>query len=303
MSPVAITLLLFAAALHAGWNLLGKQRSPTPGLFFLANTAGTLLLALAVLWHFHPLLLQIPTKVWWALIATGAFQAVYTGALAAAYAKGDLSIVYPLARSSPIIIVITVSVLLGRGQEISWTCIGGVVLVVLGCFFLPMQRFRDFQIRKYINAACLLALAAAIGTAGYTIIDDAGLRWLRALPERGFTTLSASLVYVLAEAVTSTVWLGIYVACKKTDRNDCIEALRNQKLRAILMGAFIYLAYGLVLLSFAHVRNVSYAAAFRQVSILLGLMAGAAFLKESVPPPRWIGGLTVFAGLVLVAIG
>ena len=43
--------------------------------------------------------------------------------------------------------------------------------------------------------------------------------------------------------------------------------------------------YGLVLASMAHVTNVSYAAAFRQLSIPLGAFLGIWLQKEPSPPP------------------
>jgi uncharacterized membrane protein len=48
---------------------------------------------------------------------------------------------------------------------------------------------------------------------------------------------------------------------------------------------------------------VTYAAAFRQVSILLGVTVAAVCLREPVSAPRWTGASMVFAGLVLVATG
>lgn len=303
MSLTAVILLLIAAASHAGWNLIGKQRSPTPGSFMLANTASMIILAVPVLLLYSRQLLQIPGSVWWALVATGAFQALYFAALAGAYARGDMSVVYPLARSSPIIIVTVVSTFLGRGKDIGWGCVAGIVLVVAGCFILPMRRFGDFKIRNYLNLCCLLALVAAIGTAGYTIIDDIALRSLRSLTDRGFGVVNAALVYILAETVTTSVWLGLYLAFRQSDRVQVMEAIRTQKVQAMLMGAGISLAYVLVLISFSYVRDVSYAAAFRQVSILLGVAIAAVHMKEPMPAPRWTGALVIFAGLVLVAIG
>lgn len=303
MTLTAILLLLCAAGLHAGWNSLGKHRSPTPSAFLLANTAGMVLLAVPVLALYSPLIPRVSGPVWIALAATAVFQTVYYVGLAGAYARGDLSVAYPLARSSPIIIVTVLSVFMGQGKQIGPGCVAGILLVVGGCFLLPMRRFGDFRLRNYWNACCLLAFVAACGTAGYTLIDDWGLRALRALPERGFGVASAPLVYLFIETALSSVWLGLYVLARRTDRAHLAQALRTQKRQAFLMGAGISCAYGLVLTSFAFVRNVSYAAAFRQVSILIGVAIAAIFMKEPMPPPRWVGAIVIFTGLVLVALG
>jgi len=303
VSLTAILLLLLAAGFHAGWNLLGKQRRPSPSTFLLAHTAGMLLLAAVVLPLYGGLLRQIPAAVWWALAATGAFQALYYGALAGAYAAGDLSIAYPLARSAPVLLITGISILLGGGHQIGWGCVVGAVLIVAGCFLLPMRHFGDLRAGHYRNACVLLAALAAVGTTGYTLLDDAALRCLRALPERGFGVLSAPLVYLFAEAASSSLWLGAYVAGRPADRTRLARALAEGKAAAATMGLGIFLAYGLVLVSYAYVRNVSYAAAFRQVSILIGVAIAAVRMREPVSPPRWLGAALAFAGLVLVALG
>lgn len=303
MTPTAILILLLAAGLHAGWNFLGKQRAPTPASFFQANFAGTILIMIPVLAVWPQQFLRVPAAAWWLLLFSGIFQAIYFTGLGGAYAAGHLSIAYPLARSSPVIIVTVVSVFLGRGKEIGWGCVAGVVLVVAGCFFLPMKHFREFHFRNYWNRCCLLALLAAVGTAGYTIIDDQGLRLLRGVPDGGFTKISAALVFIVLEGWTTTAWLGLSILLQRRDRAELASAWRAQKVQSLLVGAGMFAAYGLVLISFGFVRNVSYAAAFRQVSILLGVMLGAVFLKEPLPPPRLTGAVVIFLGLVLIAVG
>ena len=70
-----------------------------------------------------------------------------------------------------------------------------------------------------------------------------------------------------------------------------------------MTGIGIYLTYGLVLVSMNYVTNVSYVAAFRQLSIPLGALLGIALLKEPRYPPKIIGVVIVFLGLVLVSTG
>ena len=44
--------------------------------------------------------------------------------LAAAYRSGDMSLAYPLARSSPVIVVAVVTMLLGRGDQVLAPLVG-----------------------------------------------------------------------------------------------------------------------------------------------------------------------------------
>ena len=52
-----------------------------------------------------------------------------------------------------------------------------------------------------------------------------------------------------------------------------------------------------------YVTNISYVAAFRQLSIPLGAIFGMSLLKEPCHPPKIVGILTIFIGLVMVAAG
>ncbi len=52
-----------------------------------------------------------------------------------------------------------------------------------------------------------------------------------------------------------------------------------------------------------YVTDISYVAAFRQLSIPLGAIFGMWLLKEPCFPPKIAGISIIFAGLVMVAIG
>jgi uncharacterized membrane protein len=72
---------------------------------------------------------------------------------------------------------------------------------------------------------------------------------------------------------------------------------------AALTGLIIMSTYGLVLASMAHVANVSYVAAFRQLSIPIGAFFGITLLKEPRPTPKLLGILIISSGLILVGFG
>jgi uncharacterized membrane protein len=61
--------------------------------------------------------------------------------------------------------------------------------------------------------------------------------------------------------------------------------------------------YGLVLAAMAYVTDVSYVAAFRQLSIPIGAVLGLTFQQEPRYRPKVIGIGVVSIGLVLVGIG
>lgn len=228
--------------------------------------------------------------------------AAYMAALAGAYRSGDMSIAYPLARSLPVIIVIGVSIVMGRGHLLGLLFFTGIILVVIGCLMLPMRTFRDFHPHNYLNLCCLLAVLAAIAISGYTIVDDEALRRLRELPGKPFDPVNATLVYLVLEAVSSSFWKGAFVACSAFERKSFAVVLRTYKSSAALTGIGIFLTYGLVLASMSYVTNVSYVAAFRQLSIIIGAILGMVLLKEPHYAPKVIGVIIIFVGLVIVGI-
>ena len=282
--------------------MLGKRQHPTAAFFLVANTIGVVCV-LPILPHYWDKFPVIPPSVWMFLVLTGFFLAAYMTALAGAYRTGDISLAYPLARSSPVVVVAIVTIVLGKGHEVGWWCTVGIVLVAAGCFMLPMRDFRDFDFANYLNLCCLLAVLAAIGTAGYTIVDDEALRRLRQLPGKPFDPVDATLIYMVLEGISTSVWMGVFVLFSAWERGSFSATLRFSKSPAALTGIGIYLTYGLVLASMAYVKNVSYVAAFRQLSIPLGAVLGMVFLKEPRHLPRVLGVAIIFTGLVLVGIG
>ncbi|MFW6152284.1 MAG: EamA family transporter [Verrucomicrobiota bacterium] len=303
MSFVAIVLVVLSAVVHAGWNLLSKRQHPSAAFFLVASLTGALLLSPALLLYLGSIVQEIPARVWTFLLITGFFLAVYYMALAGAYRAGDISVAYPLARSSPVIVVSVVTLMLGRGDQVSPLCVGGIILVVGGCFLIPLQRFRDLRLMNYLNPTCALALLAAVGTSGYSIVDDEALRQLRTYTQSTIGNTQMTLVYACLEALSASLWLFLFVTLRRSGRASLSQVLRVNKPHAALAGVAIYLAYVLVLIALAFANNVSYVVGFRQLSIPLGATLGVLVLKEAPTTPKIAGVIIVFVGLMLVAMG
>jgi drug/metabolite transporter (DMT)-like permease len=116
MPPLAIFLVLLSTFLHAGWNLiLRNQRSDAT---FLQITVVTSVIGLG------PVLLAelgpepMLVHVWGYLIIAGIFQAIYYLGLTQGYRHGDFTIVYPIARSLPVLLVAASDVTRGRAPSL-----------------------------------------------------------------------------------------------------------------------------------------------------------------------------------------
>lgn len=302
MNNTAILLILLSAFLHVGWNILSKHEYPTASFFMLANFLGCFLFIPVVVSYWQVYLTLLP-YVWLHAIITGWFLALYFGALAKMLQSGDLSTSYPLLRASPVILVVFISFLLGDGEGISLQCIGGVLLVVIGCFLLPMQGIRDIAIKNYINQTSGFALLAALGSVGYSMIDDRALKILRAVDSTDLSNFNLTVLYAFSQAVTTALWLLLFVLSTRERRTELSRTFHSQKQKAALTGVMIYITYTLVLISMASVKNVSYVVAFRQLSIPLSAIAGFFILGEKCHRPKIVGIIILLAGLFLVSTG
>ncbi|WP_020408531.1 EamA family transporter [Hahella ganghwensis] len=307
MTLTAIILVLISAVAHAGWNFTGKKASPTLAFFFLVTVTGSLLFT-PVLFFQRDLISAFNSEIVGLLLLTGLFQAVYLWGLASAYQSGEMSIAYPIARSSPLIIVCISAFFLGQRESISAQAIIGIVIIVAGCLLIPMRSFRDLRLSNYLNLTTAFALVAAFATSGYSLVDDRATAMIRALsdPATGSaiaTPAEVAMSYVVLQGYTSTFWMALMTLANPTARASVIPLARTTFNSYLTTAVLMFGTYALVVMSMAFVTNVSYVVAFRQVSIPLGVMMGIIGLGERLYLPKITGVLMTFCGLIAVALG
>jgi drug/metabolite transporter (DMT)-like permease len=298
MTAIATVLLIISAFTHAGWNFISKKEHPTQAFYLVANTMGVICVSPFLLIYVN-LLPFVPSPVWVIVGLSGFFLAAYLEALAGAYRTGDISIAYPLIRGLPVVFVFLITLVLDNGQPLSGWFLSGAIFIVFGCIILPLSAFDDFHFSNYMNLCCLLALLGAVGVAAYTVADDMALRYLRAMPGSPVGPVSGTLVYMVLEGISCSIWQAVFVLADRRERRNLPKVLKSYKGSAALTGLGIYLTYGIVLVSMNYVSNVSYVAAFRQLSVPLGALFGMTFLKEARHLPKLFGIATIFLGLVM----
>lgn len=246
----------------------------------------------------------IPIEIWYLLVMTGIFQAFYYMALARAYKHGEMSIAYPVARTLPVVLVaIVVYIISGGTQALSHTSSLGAILILGGCIMLPMQHLRDIRLKNYINLSCFFSVIAALGTTGYSIIDDHSIEVLKLFFHKSENVIVFSLIYIFFETVATFIWLGIYVFKTRYERIELVKTIKENKISSITAGIGITVAYGMILIAMAFSENVSYVVAFRQLGVFIGAVLGIIFLRENVTFPKMLGMAVLFVGLILIAIG
>lgn len=299
MTPFAIVLVLVSCIGHATWNLLSKRSSNTVAFFCVANLAVLVLgVPFFVLCGGHEVL-SAPPRLWLCLLLTGLCLATYFTFLAMAYRSGDVSVMYPLARTAPIFVVLLEGLSQNRWPTF-WPGLG-IALVVAGCFILPWKRLEigtdGLTWRNYANRGNLWALATALASTGYTIIDDLGMDIMNEVaPE-----LRGAFIYGYLELVSATTFL-LLAAWAMNGLGAIGRVDRKERGRVLAVGLLIFMTYMLILWAYVHAEKVAYVAGLRQFSIVLGVLGGVLFLRESGGRIRVFASIVIVAGLLLIGV-
>jgi drug/metabolite transporter (DMT)-like permease len=295
LTELAIVLVISSALMHALWNSIGKRTATGASFFAWATLAGTLMFSPLMLINWR-MILELPTNFWLLLIVSGAFQAIYFTGLSKAYRSAELSIVYPLARSFPVLIVPVFAFLVHGDTQLTIANIFAMTLIVLGALMLPLKRFRDWHLKSYMNSGVGWALVAALGTAAYSITDSEAVYIMR---KEGWDAFNAGSSFVVLQGISIAVWvMGII---KLQGQDVMLESTVSKKV-VLLTGFFVMATYLLVLVSMSMVAEVSYIVALRQLSIPIGVAIGALWLKEKLTMARVVGVCVMLVGLVMVVL-
>jgi drug/metabolite transporter (DMT)-like permease len=284
------TLLILAAALsHASWNLLTK-RSPDRLVFlWWTGVAGTVLYLPAVLWVAPPWTLAAGD---WAGVAGGAaLRAAYFAALGTAYGRGDLSLVYPLARGTAPLLVPPFAVLfLGeRPSPAGWA---GIATIGLGIYALHLPRLAGGSLlaplRALRSGGAGYAVLTGCLTTAYSLVDAWNIR--RGVPPLLYAYLTIPLAALLLTPVVGR-------------RRTALAAQRRTGAWAIVTVAVLMTGGYLLVLLALRLAPVSYVAPARELSIVIGTLLGLVVLREPAPAPRLTGSGLIVLGVLLLTTG
>lgn len=282
--------VVLSAALHAIWNFLLRRAGGSNTVVALSKVAeAALLLPLAVV-AFHsagtiPLEKFVPAIMVAALLALANYAA-----LAAAYRRADLSLVYPVARGGVFLFLPVLGFLVFRERldARGWLALA---MIVGGILLLPLARLDRAAAgsmgRHLRERFVTFALLAAAATAGYTVWDKYAVGFLDTfLYFYGYTALLA-------------LWFAVSLV--RTPRDEVRETARRHPLSIIMIGLLNAGAYLLVLVALREGMTTQ-VLAVRQLSIPIGVLLGWRLLRESLTPARAIGASLITAGCVLAAL-
>jgi len=232
---------------------------------------------------------------WLLGVASGGVEVVYFVFLAAAYRRGDLSLVYPLARGSAPLLAIVLGVGL-LGERLAPGAILGVVLLVASLLVVqrPWRLLRAAEARDDRSAAGFALLTGAM-IASYSAIDRVGVqlvpRWLYAGILWPTTALGLGLIAVIRS--------------RRGDGQASMTPAPGARRRAVSAGLLTVAAYGLVLAALQR-APLAVVAPLRESAVLLATTWGVVRLCEARAPRevsrRVVGAMLVLAGAGVLAV-
>lgn len=279
MPAHAVTIVLFAALLHAAWNSIVKSGDDKLLTAVMITTAAAGIAALAL-----PLL-PPPARASWPFIAGSvSLQTVYYALLAAAYRRADMSHAYPIMRgSAPLMVAATSAALIGESVTgVEWI---GIALICGGVLGLALQAPAQSAPHRSVT---LLALANAGVIAAYTMIDGLGVRRSGAPP-------AYTLWIFLCTGIEMLLWTAI------RRRREFTAYARGKWLPALAGGAGTVVSYALALWAMT-VAPVALVAALRETSILFAAMISALVLRERLTLQRLACTGLIVAGAVALRL-
>ena len=288
----AIALVLVAALLHAGWNIVAKRSGG--GKHFVMMGALMIVglwapLGLVMAWQ------QVPQWGWreWALLlASGLAHLVYFNVLLAGYRAADLTVVYPVARGTGPLVSAFAAVLL-LGETLGAMGVAGVLGVTGGVFLIaggptlwsaahaPAQRARVLAGLRWGGATGLLI-------ALYTVIDGYAVKVMLISP-------------ILVDYIGNALRIPFMLPAVLADRAGFVRDFKVQWKAALLLAAVSPLAYVLVLYA-VQLAPLSHVAPAREVSMLFAALLGGRLLGETDRGPRLLGAACIAAGVVALAV-
>lgn len=287
MSSLSLLLVVLAAMAHATWNLLAKRAAMAGASFVFAyGLCASVLYAPWVIW-----VLQHDGMTWsgpviGAILTSSLLHLGYSLCLQRGYQAADLSVVYPIARGTGPLLSTTGAFLLLR-EPAAATGIVGMLCVVIGVLLIATQGrlsiFRNAQAWVGVRWGMVIGLFIA----AYTVVDAYGVKVL----------LISPVLFDWFTGITRTAMMAPHILRR---RLQAWESMRGHWHLALAVGLLSPLGYILVLYALRNGAPLSLVAPAREMSMMLGTLAGMFLLREKVGPGRLAGCLSILAGVVLL---
>jgi drug/metabolite transporter (DMT)-like permease len=284
---IAIVLALVAAALHGTWNVIVKVSGDPTTTLTRATAAGALLMTppavVAWLVSGRPGL-TIEASGLAALSAL--LEIIYIFLLSAAYRRGEVSVVYPIARGSAPLLAVLIGLTL-LGERLAAPELLGVGLLLAGILAVTLPQTS--------GRATLPALLTGVAIAAYTAVDRVGVRlaapWL----------YGWLLVLLMATGLMVTQWVRARLAGSTVKPEREAEPPPATWRQAVVIGLFMWTGYLLVLVALS-LAPLSVVAPVRETAVVAVAVWGVWRLRERrAAALKLSGAVATLVGVALLA--
>jgi drug/metabolite transporter (DMT)-like permease len=272
VDPLVFGLVAGAAILHVAWNVLLKTAGDPLRAAGIGLLAASVLIvpgaAIGWLLAGQP---PIPPEAILLGAVSGVLEAAYFTLLAAAYRRGDLSVVYPIARGTAPLLAVAVGIGV-LGERLGTLGIAGVAALLVG--LLALQRPWRF-LRRAVpgrpgpDPAVGFALATGVMIASYSAVDRVGARLVE-------PWLYAGLIWAFG-----TVFLWAWIVAVDRVRSGPSHGGAPLDVRKAAVGGVMTLAAYLLILTAFSVAPLTAVAPLRESAIVLASGWGTLRLGEA----------------------
>jgi len=284
----ALSIVLSAALLHAGWNYLAKKSRCKIVFLWLS-------LGVSLIFYFPMLIscyraMTISPRGWICIFTSGLFHAFYFWCLGNAYEHGDLSLVYPLARGfGPLLVPLLAFWFIH--EQLYFLGMLGIAFILFGIYTIHLKTFSNRALIEpfllFRGRASIWALCTGVTIAGYSIVDKIGV------------SLVSPPVYIYLMILIS--WLSLAPYFILTKRRWFKEEWKINKGKMLVVGFLDIFTYLMILFAL-QVSKVSYVVAVREVSIVFSSLFGIIRLGDRHGAQRLSGALIIAVGVFLIGL-
>lgn len=287
MSFYALLLVLVASVTHAYWNFLSKQANGKTPFIWLMYVVSVIIYLPFVVWQ----LITTHEDVTWPLIGIGvvsaALRIIYFLLLQTGYRKGDLSVVYPLARGSgPVFATAGAILFMQEAPTVYSFC--GLALIIAGVLIITRLKFTTGLSTK-LKTGLVYGIATGFFIGCYTVWDK--------------FAVSVNHLSPLLLIFISNLFGAVVLAPASLTKKEEIRAELKQHTRQIIAIAILSpFSYILVLIAM-QTTPVLYVAPARELSILFGVFMGGKMMNEEDTKRRMFASTFILLGIICLAFG
>lgn len=286
MTTLSVVLTVISAVIHPIWNILLKKSEDKVVFYLHIHLIFTVIFSF-ILFAFP--VARISIGGWVFVILSAVTHFFYQVFLCRTYELGDISLTYPIVRSSPIFVAVLGVVFLRELPSLAAAI--GIIMIIAGTQLINQDEISVRSLwrplgrkgRKVILYAAMTALFSAF----YSAVD-----------KKGVLEINPILFFYLFFAISGLMFL-VYALLFEERRRNFARILARDKYAIALASLLEFGSYVLILYAF-RMSKIAYIVSLRQISVVFGAAFGYYFLNEKYARVRIFASVVIFLGAFLI---